>query len=157
LPDIKNSHLHVSHFAILKEKKKKKALTKEAFFVGVYVDIIPPSTVKVGKAQVVELAGMTNDLKRKLREITVEQLGQEPKLKKGRLQCALLLRGVQFNPKDNQEALKEQLLASSGVAAGRLDKVPKEIAAGPSIDASADPFEKFAQGLSKVHKDSARR
>ena len=64
---------------------------------------------------------------------------------------------MQFNPKDNQEALKEQLLASLGVAAGRLDKMPKEIAAGPSIDASADPFEKFAQGLSKVQKDSARR
>ena len=75
--------------------------------------------------------------------------GPEPKLKKVRLQCALLLRGVQFNPKANQETLKEELLASLGVTAGRLDEVPKEIAAGPSIDASADPLEKFAQGLSK--------
>ena len=75
--------------------------------------------------------------------------GPEPKLKKVRLQCALLLRGVQFNPKANQETLKEELLTSLGVTAGRLDEVPKEIAAGPSIDASADPLEKFAQGLSK--------
>ena len=35
---------------------------------GVDVDIVPPSTVKVGKAQAEELAGMTNELKRKLRE-----------------------------------------------------------------------------------------
>jgi hypothetical protein len=75
--------------------------------------------------------------------------GPEPKLKKVRLQCALLLRGVQFNPKAIQETLKEELLESLGVTAGRLDEVPKEIVAGPSIDASADPLEKFAQGLSK--------
>ncbi len=66
-----------------------------------------------------------------------------------RLQCALLLRGVQFNPKANQETLKEELLASLGVTAGRLEKVPKEIAAGPSIDASADEIEKFAPGLNR--------
>jgi hypothetical protein len=75
--------------------------------------------------------------------------GPEPKLKKVRLQCDLLLRGVQFNPKANQETLQEELFASLGVTAGRLDEVSKEIAAGPSIDASADPLEKFAQGLSK--------
>ena len=88
---------------------------------GVDVDIVPPSTVKVGKAQTEELAGMTNELKRKIRDLTAEQLRQEPKLKKVRLQCALLLRGVQFNPKANQETLKEELLASLGVAAGRLE------------------------------------
>jgi hypothetical protein len=43
---------------------------------GVDVDIVPPSTVKVGKAQAEELAGMTNELKRKLRELTAEQLGR---------------------------------------------------------------------------------
>jgi hypothetical protein len=32
-----------------------------------------------------------------------------------------MLRGVQFNPKANQETLKEELLASLGVAAGRLE------------------------------------
>ncbi len=56
---------------------------------------------------------------------------------------------MRFNPKANQETLKEELFASLGVGAGRLEKVPKEIAAGPSIDASADQIEKFAQGLSK--------
>ena len=56
---------------------------------------------------------------------------------------------MQFNPKANQETLKEELLASLGVTVGRLEKVPKEIAAGPSIDASADQIEKFARGLSK--------
>ena len=58
---------------------------------GVDVDIAPPSTVKVGKPQASELDGMSNELKRKLHDITAEQLEQEPKLKKGRLQCALLL------------------------------------------------------------------
>ena len=72
--------------------------------------------------------------------------GPEPKLKKVRLQCALLLRGVQFNPKANQETLKEELLTSLGVTAGRLDEVPKEIAAGPSIDASADPLGRDLSG-----------
>jgi hypothetical protein len=116
---------------------------------GVDVDIAPPSTVKVGKPQAAELAGMSNELKRKLRDITAEQLEQEPKLKKGRLQCALLLRGVQFNVKYNQDGLRQQLLASLGVGAGRLDKVPMEIAAGPSIDASTDALEQLAQGMSK--------
>ena len=41
------------------------------------------------------------------------------------------------------------MLASLGVTAGRLDEVPKEIAAGPSIDASADALEQFAEGMSK--------
>jgi hypothetical protein len=36
---------------------------------------------------------------------------------------------VQFNPKAIQETLKEELLESLGVTAGRLDEVPKEIAA----------------------------
>ncbi len=49
--------------------------------------------------------------------------------------------------KANQETLKEELLASLGVTAGRLEKMTKEIAGGPSIDASADQIEKFAQGL----------
>ncbi len=109
---------------------------------GVDVDIVPPSTVKVGKAQAEELAGMTNELKRKLRDITAEQLGQEPKLKKVRLQCALLLRGVQFNPKDNQDALRQKLIATLGAAAGRLEKVPKQIDASVECafwGARADP------------------
>ena len=89
--------------------------------IGVDVDIAPPNTVKVGKACPTDLTGMPNELKRKLRDITAEELGQQPKLKKVRLQCALLLRGVQFNPKANQETLKEELLASLGVAAGRLE------------------------------------
>ena len=42
---------------------------------GVDFDIVPPSTVKVGKAQAEELAGMTNELKRQLRDLTAEQLG----------------------------------------------------------------------------------
>ena len=105
---------------------------------GVDVDIVPPSTVKVGKAQSEELAGMTNELKRKILEITVEHLGLEPKLKKVWLQCALLFRGVQFNPKDNQETLKEQLIVSLGVTRCRLVKVTMEIVAGPSIDVLPD-------------------
>jgi hypothetical protein len=96
-----------------------------------------------------ELAGMPNELKRKLRDITAEELGPVPKLKKVRLQCALLLRGVQFNTTHNLDALRQELLESLGVAAGRLDKVPMEIAAGPSIDASADALQQFAQGLRK--------
>jgi hypothetical protein len=36
--------------------------------IGVDVDIAPPNTVRVGKAQKEELAGMSNELKRKLRE-----------------------------------------------------------------------------------------
>ena len=40
---------------------------------GVDVDIVPPSSVKVGNAWAAELAGMTNELKRKLRDITAEQ------------------------------------------------------------------------------------
>jgi hypothetical protein len=60
-----------------------------------------------------------------------------------------MLRGVQFNPKPNEVTLKEELLASLGVAAGRLEYVTKEIPPGPSIDASADQIEKFAQGRSK--------
>ena len=94
---------------------------------GVDVDIVPPSSVKVADAWAAELAGMTNELKRKLRDITAEQLGQEPKLKKVRLQCALLLRGVQFNTTHNLDALRQELLASLGVGAGRLEKVPKQI------------------------------
>ena len=109
---------------------------------GVDVDIVPPSTVKVGNAWAAELAGMSNELKRKLRDITAEQLGQEPKLKKVRLQCALLLRGVQFNPKDNQDALRQKLIATLGAAAGRLEKVPKQIDASVECafwGARADP------------------
>ena len=45
--------------------------------------------------------------------------------------------------------MRQELIESLGVEAGRLDKVPMETAAGPSIDASADQIEKFAQGLSK--------
>jgi hypothetical protein len=37
--------------------------------IGVDVDIAPPNTVRVGKAQKEELTGMSNDLKRKLREL----------------------------------------------------------------------------------------
>ena len=37
--------------------------------IGVDVDIAPPNTVRVGKAQKEELAGMSNELKRMLREI----------------------------------------------------------------------------------------
>jgi hypothetical protein len=37
--------------------------------IGVDVDIAPPNTVRVGKAQKEELAGMSNELKRKLREL----------------------------------------------------------------------------------------
>ncbi len=36
--------------------------------IGVDVDITPPNTVRVGKTQKEELAGMSNELKRKLRE-----------------------------------------------------------------------------------------
>ena len=61
-----------------------------------------------------------------------------PKLKKVWLQCALLFRGVQFNPKDNQETLKEQLIVSLGVTRCRLVKVTMEIVAGPSIDVLPD-------------------
>jgi hypothetical protein len=85
---------------------------------------------------------MPNELKRKLSDITAEQLGQEPKLKKVRLQCALLLRGVQFNPKDNQDALRQKLIATLGAAAGRLEKVPKQIDASVECafwGARADP------------------
>jgi hypothetical protein len=32
--------------------------------IGVEVDIVPPNTVRVGKAQKEELAGMSNELKR---------------------------------------------------------------------------------------------
>ena len=109
---------------------------------GVDVEIVPPSTVKVGKAWATELAGMPNELKRKLRDITAEQLGQEPKLKKVRLQCALLLRGVQFNTTHNLDALRQELLASLGVGAGRLEKVPKQIDASVECafwGARADP------------------
>ena len=37
----------------------------------------------------------------------------------------------------------------TGMTACRLDKVTMENDVGPSIDASTDPLEKFAQGLTK--------
>ena len=55
---------------------------------------------------------MPNELKRKLRDITAEELGQQPKLKKVRLQCALLLRGVQFNTTHNLDSLMPLLSLS---------------------------------------------
>lgn len=97
---------------------------------------------------------MPNELKRKLRDIT-EQLGQEPKLKKGRLQCALLLRGVQFNPKDNQDALRQKLIATLGAAAGRLEKVPKQIDASVECafwGARADPCSTLVNGCGGEHE-----
>ena len=92
---------------------------------------------------------MPNELKRKLRDITVEQLGQQPKLKKVRLQCALLLRGVQFNTTHNLDALRQELLVSLGAAAGRLEKVPKQIDASVECafwGARADPCQTLVNG-----------
>ena len=80
---------------------------------------------------------MTNELNRKLRDITAEQLGQQPKLKKVRLQCALLLRGVQFNTTHNLDALRQKLIATLGA-----EKVPKQIDASVECafwGARADP------------------
>jgi len=54
---------------------------------------------------------------------------------------------VQFNPKDNQDALRQKLIATLGAAAGRLEKVPKQ------IDASvADEKDENA-----THQPHARR
>ena len=44
--------------------------------IGVDVDIAPPNTVGVGKAQKEELAGMSNELKRKLRELQRSNWGR---------------------------------------------------------------------------------
>jgi hypothetical protein len=43
---------------------------------GVDVDITPPNTVRVGKTQAEELAGMNNELKRKLRELQRSNWGR---------------------------------------------------------------------------------
>jgi len=50
--------------------------------------------------------------------------------------------GVQFNPKDNQDALRQKLIATLGAAAGRLEKVPKQFDASVECafwGARADP------------------
>ena len=44
--------------------------------IGVDVDIFPPNTVRVDKAQKEELAGMSNELKRKLRELQRSNWGR---------------------------------------------------------------------------------
>jgi hypothetical protein len=44
--------------------------------IGVDVDISPPNTVRVDKAQKEELAGMSNELKRKLRELQRSNWGR---------------------------------------------------------------------------------
>jgi hypothetical protein len=44
--------------------------------IGVDVYVAPPNTVRFGKAQAEELAGMSNELKRKLRELQRSNWGR---------------------------------------------------------------------------------